>query len=188
MVKFPKSHCSKEEIINFLLPGMTTATTAQWTQVRTLFLAEQDAQEKVKLMTALGKTTDAALLTQYIQSGEDRQTIRDQDYFTFIQSIAANPVGEPLVWAYVKQNWPALVARFGLNERNLGRMIPSITGRFSTEAQLEDLKAFFAQYPDAGAGATARVQAIETIENNIKWLATNQKAVSDFLDTVVVVP
>ena len=45
------------------------------------------------------------------------------------------------------------------------------------------VKAFFAKYPEAGAGATSRKQAIESIENNIKWKALNEKAVFDWLKT-----
>jgi glutamyl aminopeptidase len=122
--------------------GMASATPAQWNQVATLFANEQDAQEKIKLMVALASSTNPTLLTSYIASGSDRALIRDQDYFTFIQSIAANPIGEPLVWNYVKTNWLSLVARFGLNERNLGRMIPSITGRFVREEQLQDVSLY----------------------------------------------
>lgn len=43
------------------------------------------------------------------------------------------------------------------------------------------MKDFFALYPDAGAGATARKQAIENVENNIKWLKTHEKSVREWL-------
>lgn len=43
------------------------------------------------------------------------------------------------------------------------------------------MKAFFAKYPDAGAGARAREQAIETVENNIKWLKTNKPDLEKWL-------
>ncbi|KAJ6640395.1 Glutamyl aminopeptidase, partial [Pseudolycoriella hygida] len=111
----------------------------------------------------------------------DRDNVRDQDYFTCMQNIAANPAGESLVWNYVRDNWSNMVARFGLNERYLGRMIPSICGRFKSQTRLDEVKAFFAKYPDAGAGAAAREQAIQDITNRIKWLENNQQKVSDWL-------
>lgn len=40
---------------------------------------------------------------------------------------------------------------------------------------------FFAFYPEAGAGATARKQAIETVKNNIKWLKTHEETVRKWL-------
>lgn len=33
------------------------------------------------------------------------------------------------------------------------------------------MRAFFEKYPDAGAGATYRQTALETVSNNIKWLS-----------------
>lgn len=56
-----------------------------------------------------------------------------------MQNIAANPIGESIVWDYVRENWENMVARFGLNERYLGRMIPSICGRFSTKTKLDEV-------------------------------------------------
>lgn len=43
------------------------------------------------------------------------------------------------------------------------------------------MKEFFAKYPDAGAGARAREQALETVENNIKWLNTYKPALEIWL-------
>lgn len=107
--------------------------------------------------------------------------MRGQDYFTCIQYIAANPVGEPIVWDYVREHWPDLVNRFGLNERYLGSMIPSITARFDTQTKLEEMQQFFAKYPEAGAGAAARVRALETVKNNIAWLANNKANIATWL-------
>lgn len=97
-------------------------------------------------------------------------------------SIASNPVGEPLVWDYVRENWPKMVKRFGLNERYLGGMIPGITGSFATETKLQELKQFFEKYPDAGAGAAARKQAVQRIEINIQWLKNNENKVGAWLN------
>lgn len=43
------------------------------------------------------------------------------------------------------------------------------------------MKEFFAKYPDAGAGARAREQALETVQNNIKWLKNNKAEVENWL-------
>lgn len=82
----------------------------------------------------------------------------------------------------MRENWPKLVQRFGLNERYLGSMIPAITARFSSQTKLDDLNAFFAKYPEAGAGAAARKEAVQNIENNIHWLKNNEAKVAEWLD------
>ena len=111
----------------------------------------------------------------------DSTYVREQDYFTCLQYIASNRIGESIVWEYVRENWQNLVDKFGLNERYLGRMIPSITSKFSTKTRLDEMLKFFADYPEAGAGKAARVQAIENVENNIEWLKNNKELVEKWL-------
>lgn len=43
------------------------------------------------------------------------------------------------------------------------------------------MKEFFAKYPDAGAGARAREQSIETVQNNIQWLKINKPDLENWL-------
>ena len=43
------------------------------------------------------------------------------------------------------------------------------------------MKAFFAENPEAGAGARAREQALETVQNNINWLGTNKATIESWL-------
>lgn len=96
--------------------------------------------------------------------------------------IAANRVGETLVWDYVRTNWDEMVKRFGLNERYLGKLIPDISRNFATQMRLSEMKEFFAKYPDAGAGALSRKIALEKIQQNIKWLDSNLQSLSDWLN------
>lgn len=107
--------------------------------------------------------------------------VRGQDYFSCLQYIAQNRIGQPLVWDYVRENWPRLVERFGINERYLGRMIPSITSRFASQTKLDEMEAFFAKYPEAGAGTAARKEALENVKNNKKWLDQNLNSVAEWL-------
>ena len=86
--------------------------------------------------------------------------------------------------------------RFTLNDRYLGRLIPSITSRFAITTKIEEVRLensklvikdvfqmqhFFAKNPDAGAGAAARVQALETVTNNVKWLSKYQSVVEQWI-------
>lgn len=112
----------------------------------------------------------------------DESNVRRQDYFTCIAAIASNRVGEPLAWDYVRLHWQEMVDRFGLNERYLGQMIPAITKNFATDIRLREMKEFFAQYPDAGAGERSRKSALATVQKNIKWLNTNLKPLSAWLE------
>lgn len=43
------------------------------------------------------------------------------------------------------------------------------------------MKAFFEKYPNAGAGASARSRALETMSNNIKWLEKYSSTVETWI-------
>ncbi len=125
---------------------------------------------------------DRVVLKKFIEVADDENgPIRSQDFFSCLSSISSNRNGEDMVWEYVRENWQRFIDRFGLNERYLGRLIPSITARFATQTRLEELNAFFGKYPEAGAGANARVEALETVQNNINWLAKNKDSIKDWL-------
>ncbi|GAB0087436.1 Aminopeptidase [Sergentomyia squamirostris] len=152
----------------------------KWEQVWNIYLAETDAQEKSKLMNALTAIKDHSVLSRFINLCWDENNVRGQDHFMAMISIAGNPIGQTLVWDYVRENWEKYVERFGLNERYLGRMIPAITKRFNSNIKLDEMKAFFAKYPEAGAGTAARKEALENVSGNIKWLQNNKQVVSDW--------
>lgn len=155
---------------------------ARWFQMWELFRTEPDAQEKTKLMSGLAGVQVPWILQRFIDLAWDEGNVRGQDYFSCMQLIAGNRVGESLVWDYVRGHWPQLVARFGLNERYLGRLIPGITSRFSTPMRLQEMREFFAKYPEAGAGAAARLQALARVETNIQWLENNTKDIGEWLN------
>ncbi|XP_049821502.1 aminopeptidase A isoform X3 [Aethina tumida] len=164
--------------------GMKTADEATWEKLFEVFKAETDSNEKLKLLYGLASINDTAILQKLLNLAADETYIRNQDYFTFLSYVSANKLGTSIVWDYVRNNWEKLVDRFGLSERNLGRAIPTVTQRFKTEDRLNEMKEFFAKYPDAGAGATARVQALETVSNNIKWVNRYKAVVEDWISNV----
>jgi glutamyl aminopeptidase len=166
--------------------GMRSAGNKEsWNKVLEIFLNEQDASEKVKLQSALAAIQDPVILKHYLDIASANETyVRKQDYFSLLASIAGNRAGELLVWDYVRMHWPDMVEKFTLNERNLGRMIPNISSKFASEIRLIEMTDFFARYPEAGAGANARVQALENIKNNINWLKNNKDSIGNFLQNL----
>lgn len=43
------------------------------------------------------------------------------------------------------------------------------------------MQAFFAKYPNAGAGASSRTTALATVSTNIKWLTKYRTVVENWL-------
>lgn len=133
-------------------------------------------------MEGLAAAQDPQWLFEYLKRAENESIVRSQDYFTCVQAIAANPVGEPVVWEYYREQWPQLTARFGLNNRSFGRLIAQITKNFASTIKLEEVQHFFEKYPDSGAGANSRLEAVETIKYNIEWLSSNRDDINNWLN------
>lgn len=45
------------------------------------------------------------------------------------------------------------------------------------------MKNFYVEYPNAGAGTTARKQALEKVETNIKWLKAHETELSEWFES-----
>lgn len=73
-----------------------------WDKAWDIYKTEEDSQEKLKLMVALAQVHDVVLLQKYLTLAEDETNVRGQDYFTVLQSISDNDIGQGLVWAYVR--------------------------------------------------------------------------------------
>lgn len=99
-----------------------------------------------------------------------------------LTEISKNPTGTALVWDWVRENWEFLVKRYTLNDRYLGELIPSITSSFATQTKLDEIKAFFAKYPEAGAGAESRAKTLEIVSKNIKWVNRNTNKIQNWLE------
>ena len=63
----------------------------------------------------------------------------------------------------------------------LFQIITTITERFTTQLRLEEMKLFFEKHPEAGAGQQYRKIALETVENNIKFLESHSKDIYSWL-------
>ena len=92
-----------------------------------------------------------------------------------------SPIGKPIVWDFVRNNWPKLVDRFTLNDRYMGRMISEITKSFATPRRLQEMKDFFEVYPEAGAGENYRKIAVETVKNNIIFVESKHDQIENWL-------
>uniref|UniRef100_A0A8D8TSY1 Aminopeptidase n=2 Tax=Cacopsylla melanoneura TaxID=428564 RepID=A0A8D8TSY1_9HEMI len=161
--------------------GMETVGPEMWDKMWAKFKEETNPQEQMKMLGGLGSVKDIKQLEKFLEMAKDEKNIRSQDYFTVIMIVANNPLGLPIAWTYLQKNWDYLVKRFSLNHRVFGRIIPSVCGKFKTEARLKEVQNFFTKNPNAGAGAAGRKQAVETIQNNIKWVAKHGKPLAEWL-------
>ena len=67
------------------------------------------------------------------------------------------------------------------NHRYMGRMISIVTKKFASKLRLNEMTAFFEKYPEAGAGASYRKIALETVQDNIAFLDKNVDTIKKWL-------
>ncbi|XP_036619402.1 glutamyl aminopeptidase [Trichosurus vulpecula] len=151
-----------------------------WNYMLSKYQTTTLAQEKEKLLYGLASVNNVTLLSRYLELLKDTELIKTQDVFTVIQYISYNSYGKYMAWDWIRLNWEYLVDRFTLNNRNLGRIV-TIAEPFNTEFQLWQIETFFNKYPEAGAGASARENVLETVKNNIEWLKLHRENIKEWL-------
>ncbi|XP_022919418.2 glutamyl aminopeptidase-like [Onthophagus taurus] len=161
--------------------GMKHSNVEYWDHLFDRFAAEHDAGEKMRLLHGLASVRDPLYLSKLLELSKTEKYVRRQDYFTLITYIGSNPVGRPIVWDYIRENWLKIVERFTLNDRYLGTIITLTTNLFSTQTKIEEIHSFIAKYPDGGAGENARYLALEQVHNNIKWLRNYKETVENWI-------
>ncbi|KAM9532604.1 aminopeptidase N isoform 2-T2 [Guaruba guarouba] len=135
--------------------------------------------EADKLRTALTCSPLPWILNRYLQYTLDSSKIRKQDATSTINSIASNVVGQPLAWDFIRGNWRKIFTQYGGGSFSFSRLISSVTQRFSTEFELQQLEQFKADNQDIGFGSGTRAleQALERTRTNINWVNENQQKV-----------
>ena len=134
-------------------------------------------EEKVRLLLAMSRFQDVALLNETLASSLGTR-VRSQDTITVVAGVAANPIGREPAWEFVKDNWAEFDRRYGGGGFGLMRLV-SIVNSFTTDEQMADVERFFADNPAPAAERTIR-QALERMRLNIRWLEQNRPALNSW--------
>lgn len=160
---------------------MSGGTPEDWDKMWNKYKVETIPQEQIKLLYGMANTKTMWLLVRYLEYAKQEDMVRSQDFFTVVQYISQNSVGNKLAWDWIRSNWDYLVNRFTTYSRSLGRLVPNVISDFNSEFELQQVQDFFNKYPDAGAGARGRQNALEDIKANIQWKKNNEKKITDWL-------
>ncbi|XP_043845494.1 aminopeptidase N [Dromiciops gliroides] len=146
-----------------------------WNQFRNAtIVAEAD-----KLRSAMACSTEVWILQRYLSYVLDPTLIRKQDATSTLTSICSNVIGQSLTWDFVRGNWRKLFVDYGGGSFSFSNLIQSVTQRFSTEYELQQLEQFKEDNIDIGFGSGTRAleQALEKTRTNIKWVNDNKEVV-----------
>ncbi|NWV74747.1 AMPN Aminopeptidase, partial [Dasyornis broadbenti] len=138
--------------------------------------------EADKLRTALTCSPHPWILNRYLEYTLDPTKIRKQDATSTINSITSNVVGQPLAWDFIRANWRTLFSQYGGGSFSFSRLILSVTQRFSSEFELQQLEQFKEDNQDIGFGSGTRAleQALERTRANINWVKENRATVLEW--------
>uniref|UniRef100_A0A803JZ71 Aminopeptidase n=1 Tax=Xenopus tropicalis TaxID=8364 RepID=A0A803JZ71_XENTR len=95
--------------------------------------------EKNQIELALAITSLKHKLQWLMEEGMKGDHVRTQDLPHIVLYVSRNPVGYPLSWEFLKNNWGNLVQKFELGSRTVGDMVVGITKQYSTKEWLEEV-------------------------------------------------
>ncbi|XP_077203783.1 endoplasmic reticulum aminopeptidase 1 [Paroedura picta] len=129
--------------------------------------------EKSQIKFVLSLSSNKEKLQWMMDQALQGDIIKTQDLPNIVVAVGRNPDGYLLAWKFLKENWPKLVQKFDLGSHTIANMIIGVTHKYSTKAQLEEVKDFFSSLDQKSSQLRSVEQAIETIEENIKWMHKN---------------
>jgi puromycin-sensitive aminopeptidase len=121
-------------------------------------------QEERRFLMAMGQFIEPALVAQTLTATLTEE-FRSQDAPMLLTTMLAHRENGPASWAFVRDNWAALVERFPQNL--LPRMVEGIQN-LTDPAVEPDVRAFFT----TGAGSSLAAKT-KTIQQNLERLGVN---------------
>lgn len=153
----------------------------EWNFAWSMFKNATIATEADKLMSALSCTKEPWLLNRYLDYCLIPGNIRKQDATSAIISIARNPIGQPLAWAFVRAKWDYIFNNYAGGSFSFGGLISGLTQRFSSEFEYKQLLQFKEDNAgQLGSATTSLEQALERTKANKNWMAVNKQQVFDW--------
>ncbi|XP_074021932.1 endoplasmic reticulum aminopeptidase 1-like [Numenius arquata] len=137
--------------------------------------------ERHSIELALGLSGGTDKLRWLMDQGLRGDILRTQDLPHIIVYVSKNPAGYHLAWTFLKENWEKLVEKFELGSNSIAAIVAGVTGQYSTRSQLTQVKEFFSSLDEKSARLRCVQQALETIEDNIRWMDRNMEKLKTWL-------
>uniref|UniRef100_G1M343 Aminopeptidase n=1 Tax=Ailuropoda melanoleuca TaxID=9646 RepID=G1M343_AILME len=154
-----------------------------WDFLYRKYQSSLSTSEKNKIEFALGISQDKDKLQWLLEKSFKGDVIKIQEFPHILGAIGRNPVGYPLAWQFLRENWDKLIQKFELGSSSLTYMVIGTTSQFSTRARLEEVKEFFSSLKEKGSQLRCVQQTIETIGENIRWMDKNFEKIRVWLQS-----
>ncbi|XP_006867950.1 PREDICTED: endoplasmic reticulum aminopeptidase 1 [Chrysochloris asiatica] len=147
--------------------------TEGWEFLYSKYQSSLSSTEKRQIEFALCRSQNKEKLQWLLDQSFKGDIIKTQEFPSILTLIGRNPVGYPLAWQFLRDNWNKLIQKFELGSTSIAHMVMGTTNQFSTRARLEEVKGFFSSLKENGSQLRCVQQTIETIEENIRWMDKN---------------
>ncbi|XP_026354365.1 endoplasmic reticulum aminopeptidase 1 isoform X4 [Ursus arctos] len=154
-----------------------------WDFLYRKYQSSLSSSEKNKIEFALSISQDKDKLQWLLEESFKGDVIKIQEFPHILGAIGRNPVGYPLAWQFLRENWDKLIQKFELGSASLTYMVIGTTSQFSTRARLEEVKEFFSSLKEKGSQLRCVQQTIETIGENIRWMDKNFEKIRVWLQS-----
>ncbi|CAF3616264.1 unnamed protein product [Adineta steineri] len=160
---------------------------SDWEMMYNYYKIAISPQEQTRALVAISSTDNKDRLNRLLEDGlkGGSNTIKRQDFFAMIAYMSRNPTGRAVAWNFYKNNFQKLVDIYTLENRRLGTVISSMARSFEKESYLDEMNQLFSLYPNAGAGASSRKQAIDQVNMNIEWIKSREQNLIHALETIL---
>merc|ERR1712113_671197 len=109
--------------------------------------------------------------------------VRKQDGYKVMGGVGRKTIGRTLTWDFVREHWDAIKNYYsGFAATFIGRTIKYTTSSFTTKFELQQLKEFQEdRKSELGSSTRDAEQAVESVENNVKWMERNYEKIWSWL-------
>ncbi|EDO41010.1 predicted protein [Nematostella vectensis] len=120
--------------------GIALGTPEDWERVYNRIHTSVIASEMQPLLYGLAGSRDIWTLNKFLQMTMDQMKIKEQYSKHVIDFVAnENPAGAEVAWSFIRANWGKLKKMSGGSVGAMLTYLPSVTKRFSTDYQLQQV-------------------------------------------------
>ncbi|CAH0778351.1 unnamed protein product [Bemisia tabaci] len=161
---------------------------SDWQFLWEKYLKSNVGSEKDLILAALGCSREPWILSRYLEwSMNETSGVRKQDASRVFGAVASTPIGQPLAFNFVRNQWSRIVEYLGSQSSMLSGIIKSSVTGMNTEYEARDLQNFVAKHhKEMGAAYRAAFQALEKTRANMKWMKQNYKQIVQWLKSALV--
>ncbi|XP_076842765.1 endoplasmic reticulum aminopeptidase 1 [Brachyhypopomus gauderio] len=138
--------------------------------------------EKTQIKAALSYSPLAHKIQWLLEKGLKGEVLKTHELPSLLISVSKNPKAYKIAWDFLRSNWQELVKKFDLGSSSISRMVVGVTNQYSTREMLNEVQAFFSSLrDDMGVRLRSVQQALDNIEENIRWMDKNASVLAEWL-------